>query len=52
MIVFFINPCKINPFTPTDLYGMSQIKAWAIPFYILWIEWVRAKKMHSITREY
>jgi len=21
-----------NPFTPTDLYGMFQIKVWTIPF--------------------
>jgi len=23
---------SLNPFTPTDQYGMFQIKAWTIPF--------------------
>jgi len=29
---------KINLFTPTDLYGKFQIKAWTIPFWILRVE--------------
>jgi len=34
MYVVFV----INPFVPTDLYGMFQIKAWTIPLWILGVE--------------
>jgi len=36
----------INPFTPTDLYGMFHIKVWTIPFWILWIERVKYISIH------
>jgi len=28
----FLYKPSVNPFTPTDLYGMFQIKVWTIPF--------------------
>jgi len=33
-LIVFILPSfvRVNPFTPTDLYGMVQIKAWTVPF--------------------
>jgi len=34
--IFFID--VIQPITPTDLYGMFQIKVWTIPFWILRVE--------------
>jgi len=36
----------INPFTPTDLFGMFQIKAWTIPYLIVRIE--RVKNIFTI----
>jgi len=27
-----------NSIPPKDLFGMFQIKAWTIPFWILWVE--------------
>jgi len=32
---------NFNPFTTIYLYGMSQIKAWVIPFLILRVESVK-----------
>jgi len=37
----------INPFTPTDLYGMFQIKVWTIPFWIFRVERVNKASLNQ-----
>jgi len=43
---------SLNPFTPTDLYGMFQIKVWTIPFWVFRVERVKHEMKGSIPNEY